>query len=191
MVKINLGCGKDIKEGFVNIDKFAGKGVDILIDLEKQKLTEFYEPNSIDYIYSSHLLEHLNNPEDVFLDMLKIAKPDAIIEIRVPHFMRAKTKIIFHKRDFSLHSFEPFIKGFEESTSLETDDGFGIAKLAVLNRELHWMTFPSNKILVVLNRIVESIINSNYFMQRITEHYFGYLIGGFYEIYFMFKVVKD
>ena len=35
-VKLNIGCGRDIRKGFVNCDKRKGSGVDKIVDLEKK-----------------------------------------------------------------------------------------------------------------------------------------------------------
>ena len=56
-LKLNLGCGRNIKEGWVNVD-FAEREnkLDIVCDLSK----EFpFDENSCSYIYSEHLIEHL------------------------------------------------------------------------------------------------------------------------------------
>jgi len=55
--RLNLGCGRNIKPGWVNVD-FAEREnkLDIVCDLSK----EFpFEISSCSYIYSEHLIEHL------------------------------------------------------------------------------------------------------------------------------------
>jgi len=55
-LKLNLGCGKNKRDGYVNIDSRPELNPDIceyLWDLE-------YEPESVDEIYISHALEHVN-----------------------------------------------------------------------------------------------------------------------------------
>ena len=56
-LKLNLGCGRNIKPGWVNVD-FAEREhkLDVVCDLSK----EFpFEEKSCSYIYSEHLIEHL------------------------------------------------------------------------------------------------------------------------------------
>jgi hypothetical protein len=56
-LKLNLGCGRNIKPGWVNVD-FAEREnkLDIECDLSK----EFpFDENCCSYIYSEHLIEHL------------------------------------------------------------------------------------------------------------------------------------
>jgi SAM-dependent methyltransferase len=53
---VNLGCGNDVRDGWINIDSAPRAGVrahDI-----RQGLPFFN--NSVDYIYASHVLEHLD-----------------------------------------------------------------------------------------------------------------------------------
>jgi len=82
-VKLNLGCGNDIKEGFVNIDMFNNiSGVDLvanIIDLP-------YVDKSVDYIYSGHSLEHIEIPKitAALKNWNRILKKDSILEIEVP-----------------------------------------------------------------------------------------------------------
>jgi predicted SAM-dependent methyltransferase len=56
-LRLNLGCGRNIKTGWVNVD-FAEREnkLDIVCDLSK----EFpFDESSCSYIYSEHLIEHL------------------------------------------------------------------------------------------------------------------------------------
>ena len=46
MKKLNFGCGKDIREGWVNLDCVALPGIDAIHDLNKFPLP--FEDNSFD-----------------------------------------------------------------------------------------------------------------------------------------------
>jgi predicted SAM-dependent methyltransferase len=59
-MKLNLGCGKDIKDGYINID--AVKTNDKVIVGNIVNLTGFAN-DSIDEIVLSHVIEHLNNKD--------------------------------------------------------------------------------------------------------------------------------
>ena len=60
MLKLNIGCGRDIKPNFCNIDireNIDGIKPDLILDITK----EFpFENNSVEYIYAEHFIEHLN-----------------------------------------------------------------------------------------------------------------------------------
>lgn len=55
-MKLNLGCGKDIREGYLNIDMYASDGVDIICDVSNLPLKD----NSADEIIASDILEHFS-----------------------------------------------------------------------------------------------------------------------------------
>jgi SAM-dependent methyltransferase len=56
-LKLNLGCGDHIEEGYINIDIAAD--CDLKLDLEKAKLP--FENESVDEIYAGQIMEHINN----------------------------------------------------------------------------------------------------------------------------------
>ena len=88
--KLHLGCGKDYREGFVNVDIDKESKADIIINLEK-KLP--YKDDRFDYIYSRHVIEHLHPEKIKFVmdEIYRICKNNAIVEIHVPHFSCGKT----------------------------------------------------------------------------------------------------
>jgi SAM-dependent methyltransferase len=84
-MKLNLGCGVNKKEGYLNIDKYGDP--DRKMDLE---LTPWeFNDNTIDEIYLNHVLEHLGAEVNVFFkiiqEMYRVCKNDAQILINVPH----------------------------------------------------------------------------------------------------------
>ena len=86
-MKLNLGCGSKIMDGFVNVDKFDYYEVDKVHDLEKFPYP--FEDDSVNEILLSHVLEHIGQDPDIFNGILKefyrICKNQAIIKIAVPH----------------------------------------------------------------------------------------------------------
>ena len=56
-MKLNLGCGNDIKEGWVNMDYIGAEGVDVVHNLNR--LPYPFPDNTFDSILASHVLEHL------------------------------------------------------------------------------------------------------------------------------------
>lgn len=86
-MKLNIGCGMDYREGFINID---GSGVlprvDKVIDLSQDSLDRHFDPNSIDHILCNDFLEHFFHWEAVELleKFFAILKREGTVEIRVP-----------------------------------------------------------------------------------------------------------
>ena len=80
-IKLNLGCGRDIKEGYINVDKLGG--ADVKHDLDVYPLP--FKKNSVDFILASHILEHLKEPLDFLEECQRMLKKGRRMEIRVPH----------------------------------------------------------------------------------------------------------
>jgi hypothetical protein len=86
-MRLNLGCGYNNREGFVNVDSSPHCDPDLIHDLE-----EFPWPwadSSIDEIQMIHVLEHLGATTAVYFsvlrEMYRICRHDARITIVVPH----------------------------------------------------------------------------------------------------------
>ena len=97
-IKLNLGCGNDIKKGYINIDKYP-KNKDVM-KLDLDNIPFPFKDNSIDCIYMEDTFEHLNiNRFDFMRELHRILKPDGIIKIIVP----TNSNSVSH----TIHLFEP------------------------------------------------------------------------------------
>jgi SAM-dependent methyltransferase len=84
--RLNVGCGRNIREGMINLDSVALPGVDIVCDLEGLRQTHIPLPDqSVDYFLLSHVLEHIKDSLGLMQELWRLAMPGAIAEIRVPH----------------------------------------------------------------------------------------------------------
>jgi len=81
--KLHFGSGRDIKEGFINID--LHHLADIFLDV-RAKLN--IPDNSIKYIYSSHFVEHLEHEELIthLSDCYRFLEPGGVLRIGFPDF---------------------------------------------------------------------------------------------------------
>lgn len=103
--KLNLGCGKDIRKDCLNVDFEKFKGVDMMYDLNKVPYP--FKKNSFNEIIMINILEHLNDPYAIMKEIHRIAKPDAIIRIRTPHFSSNNAwGDLQHKRGFNTDTFK-------------------------------------------------------------------------------------
>lgn len=84
-LKLNLGCGNNHLEGYINVDLFGNP--DLKYDLEVVPWP--WEDSCVEEIVLHHVLEHLGSSADIYLNIIKelyrVCKPDAIIKIDVPH----------------------------------------------------------------------------------------------------------
>ena len=68
-MKLNLGCGNKIIDGYVNVDKYDTYNIDIKHDLEKFPYP--FEDDTVEEIILSHVLEHIGQSPDIFIKILK------------------------------------------------------------------------------------------------------------------------
>lgn len=83
MVKIDLGCGSVKKEGFIGLDFVMAPGVDHVLDLTRDRYP--FDDNTVDYVFSSHFLEHIGAPNHIFQEIGRICRDGAKIEIWTPY----------------------------------------------------------------------------------------------------------
>jgi len=104
-MKLNFGCGRDIKKGFYNVDIQKGPEIDKSFDFEKFPYP--LEDNSFDYILANQVMEHLGNLHAVFDELYRISKNKAIIDIRTPYvgsksaYFDLSHKSFFNDRSFT------------------------------------------------------------------------------------------
>lgn len=91
---LNLGCGRDIREGFVNIDMYSDSPDVVYMDIRKIALPD----NSADLILASDVLEHFSHREvDVVLaEWGRVLKPGGELVIRCPS-LRLQVKAYVNK----------------------------------------------------------------------------------------------
>jgi len=84
--RLNVGCGRNIEEGWVNLDSAALSGVDLVCDLENLREKPIDLPDeTVEHFLLSHLIEHIQDSLGVMQELWRLAMPDAIAVIRVPH----------------------------------------------------------------------------------------------------------
>ncbi len=85
--KLNLGCRDEYKKGFINIDYNKEFSPDVVWDLNKTPYP--FKDGEINYIYGSHVFEHLKDRFKVLKELLRILKIGGIIHLKVPHVSSA------------------------------------------------------------------------------------------------------
>jgi predicted SAM-dependent methyltransferase len=84
MIKLHLGCGRNLLEGWINTDFNTAKfqGSDFLDVTEKFP----YDDNSVDYIFSEHMIEHINYQDGKFMieESFRVLKSGGKIRISTP-----------------------------------------------------------------------------------------------------------
>src|SRR6266849_4866150 len=81
-LKLNLGCGPNLKEGWVNID--LSESADLHLDLREDLP---FTGESVSFIYSEHFFEHLAYPDEArrFLkEAFRVLEPGGLFSVGVP-----------------------------------------------------------------------------------------------------------
>lgn len=83
--KLNLACGNEKKDGYLNVDIYKSSACDFVFDLRKDWP---WKDNSIEDVYCSHFIEHLEADERIhfFNELYRVLKKDAKALIIVPHW---------------------------------------------------------------------------------------------------------
>lgn len=185
MNKLNIGCGRDIREGYVNLD-IVDYGGNIIHDINRFPYP--FPDNYFDEIYASHILEHLNNFHDTVNELYRISKPGALIEVYAPFFLNTK---YFgepdHKIPFSIRTFDNYeyigerrLRFYEKwklehRTNYQSGASFQILQKKFITSRfpvLRWMDFIVN---------IEPVIYERFFAGIFSPE----------EVYFLLKVIKQ
>jgi len=109
MSRLNFGCGKNIKKGYINADITQFEGVDKTFDFNVFPYP--FSSSEFDEILADNILEHLDDIPAVIKELHRISKPGGAIRIIVPYYNCYGTyNDVTHKHYFSHLSFEPFYK---------------------------------------------------------------------------------
>ena len=88
MIKLNIGCGFDYRNRFINIDASSSlPKVDMVLDINTKSLSDAFDKESVDYILAQDIIEHFFHWQAVKIleDCYSILKSGGYIEIRVPN----------------------------------------------------------------------------------------------------------
>jgi cyclopropane fatty-acyl-phospholipid synthase-like methyltransferase len=126
VVRIDLGCGPNKKEGFLGVDQYEMKCVDVVCNLGKEKWP--WEDNSVDEVHSAHFLEHLTNLNDAwerthfFNEMHRVMKKGAKATLIFPHWCSNRYYgDPTHKEPFSEMGFYYLSKEWRDTQAPHTD----------------------------------------------------------------------
>ena len=137
-MKLNLGCGLDIKKGFVNVD-IGYFNQEIRHDLNVFPYP--FKDKTFTYVLMNHSIEHLKEPVKVMQEIHRVCKKGARIDIVVPYFSSPNMwSDPTHETCFNWHTFERF-SGFK-----------------ILKRELFFLSNIKSK---HRSRCIDALININ------------------------------
>lgn len=106
--KLNLGCGDDYRDDYVNVD-IGNCKKDVEHDLEDFPYP--FEDNSFSEILMQHCIEHISrdNFPKLVQELHRICKPDAVVKIAAPYYLSRNAYTDFtHKNFMTEESFAYF-----------------------------------------------------------------------------------
>jgi len=80
-MKVNLGSGNRPMEGWLNVDSDKTCCPDKVVDLNKRFP---FEDDSVDNIYCSHVIEHVDDVLEFMHEIWRVCKPNAEVIIIAP-----------------------------------------------------------------------------------------------------------
>lgn len=107
-VLLHLGCGKINKDGFINIDKLPFPHIHYLSGVDK---LPFLKNDSVDFIYISHCLEHIEMAKipEVLKEYNRVLKKNGVLRISVPN-LEVIIKMYLDHKDIG-QIWEPLLGG--------------------------------------------------------------------------------
>jgi SAM-dependent methyltransferase len=87
-MKLNIGCGSNKIEGYINIDEEESVKPDLVLDILEKRLP--YEDNSVEEILFFHCIEHVRKVyhDAILTEFYRVLQPDGKIYISYPNFIR-------------------------------------------------------------------------------------------------------
>jgi len=161
--KLNVGCGLDTREGWVNLDSADLPGVDVVHDLSVVPLP--FEDNRFSEVLCQDVLEHVDYGP-VLRDIHRILRPGGRLLIRSPHFT---SKAVYidptHKTAFSIDTFAFFVRESDYAErSYYYDFSFShIESARITFHRYRWQPW---------NYLVELLVNASLGAQRYYEDTF-------------------
>lgn len=155
-IKLDVGCGPNKKKGYVGVDMYPCDGVDHVVDLEKARLP--FPDGSVDEIYTSHFLEHMQDPVNVLKDFTRVLKVGGKVKVIVPHYSNPYSYHFTHKSFWSSYSFEQHYIDYYLGGELKLlESKLRIVNIPILDRVF---TLLANKHKAFYERFLSSFIRA-------------------------------
>lgn len=135
--RLNLGCGFDIRPGYVNFDTRPLPGVDVIGTVDPFHPRLPFPDEAFDEILAYHVLEHVANKPAIIEEIWRIARQNAVIRIKLPD--RAHKDAFLDPTHFSLWDVDTidfYLPGHLRSYYSRAK--FGLLGKHTTSREIFW-----------------------------------------------------
>ena len=173
-LKLNLGCGTDVKPGWINIDLALNSPP--VFDADSRPATIFINHDlrrriplardSCDFIYSSHFFEHVEYDQAIKLmrECYQLLKPGGTFRISLPDFKGACAAYLRNDRAyFDLVDVDLFLPEVETGTLALVD----FMNFAAYQSGEHKRLFDEEKVVLLLKNIGYSSVEVSSFQSEI------------------------
>ncbi len=104
-----MGCGRDVRAGYVNVDSKPLEGVDVVCDFAH--IPWPFRDDAFDEVLAVHVIEHLHDTMRTMEELHRITHAGARLTIEVPHYKHSNAyKDPTHVRFFTEETFDYFGK---------------------------------------------------------------------------------
>ena len=177
IIKLGLGEKKSHPQA-IGVDIIKKSSAYIVCDLNKG--LSFISDNVVDKIIAHHVIEHVENLENLMKEIFRILKIQGIFEGTVPHFSNPYVYSDYtHNKFFGLYTFNYFSKKhfFKREVPLYYNDiNFKIKDIKLIFRS----PFRGRNL---FKRFLTFLVNKNKYFQEFYEENLIYIFPC-YEIYF-------
>ena len=118
MKKLNIGSGREVLEGWDNLDNHGDFGANILLNLKNLPLQ--IKDNTYDLIKCTNVLEHFIDVVPLIDEFVRITKLGGKIEIIVP-YRDCVWDSIDYKKQFVVNTFYDYLKQYDFGLSFAKD----------------------------------------------------------------------
>lgn len=110
--KLNLGCGRDIRDGYVNADLARLEGVDLVFDMNQTPWP--LDDDCCEVVLAKHCLEHLHDLIKPVEEIWRVCRHGALVHVEAPHFQYTPLDVWgdpTHRRPFGPSTFSYWYPG--------------------------------------------------------------------------------
>lgn len=178
---LDIGCGnskfvsRDI-DTVIGLDHVVFGDVDKVLDITKGLP---FDDNSIDFIYASHFIEHLDYKErdEIFIEIKRVLKPKGLFFFKVPHYSH-----------FFIAAYDHKIWNYGVSIAYTLANGSWYSHVPFFQPIYIGLNYRIGK-KGLFYKFINKILNYSF---RLTEGYLANYVGGIEEVqYLLVKPISD
>lgn len=172
-IKLNLGGGLSKKKGFYSLDVLDLNGIDIIADLNEP--LDLLPDNCVDYVYSNHVFEHVQNLIPLLREIFRITTRDGTIETIVPHFSNPfYYSDPTHVRFFGLYSMYYFVDRNKQPARRKVPHFYSDVRFEIKSMRIDF--FEQGIKGRIIAKFLSKIINRNIRWQHFFERRLSFLL---------------